>query len=71
MHEKRPNIKQILVFRSTCYILRDRTKKFEAKSDLGIFIGYSNSSCTYQDYNFRFSTIMESINIMINESSAT
>ena len=40
---KVPNIKYFKVFGCTCYIYRDRESlgKFDARSDEGIFIGYS------------------------------
>ena len=43
---KKPTVKYFWVFGSTCYILRDRENlgKFDANSDVGIFLGYSTTS---------------------------
>ncbi|KAI4295042.1 hypothetical protein MLD38_040690 [Melastoma candidum] len=41
--------------------------KFEAKTDEGIFLGYSLSSKAYRVLNKRTSTIEESINVKIND----
>ena len=42
---KKPNLSYFHIFRSTCYILNDREQlgKFDAKSDVGVFLGYSNN----------------------------
>ncbi|MDF3675383.1 hypothetical protein [Enterobacter hormaechei] len=38
-----PNVKHFKVFGCKCFILKDaRNGKFDAKSDEGIFLGYSN-----------------------------
>ena len=42
--------------------------KFDAKSDEGIFLGYSTSSRAYRVYNKRTKTIMESINVKIDDA---
>jgi hypothetical protein len=57
---KKPTIKYFRVFRSTCYILRDLENlgKFDAKSDEGIFLGYSSTSCACKVFNKRTATIM-------------
>ena len=43
---RKPNLKYFMNFGSECYILRDgeNLSKFDAKSYLGIFLGYSTSS---------------------------
>ena len=58
------------VFGSVCYILshKEHLGKFDAKSDDGVFLGYSNNSKTYCVYNMRTQTIMESANIVIDDS---
>ena len=42
---KKPRLKYFRVFGSKCYILNDRENlgKFDAKSDEGIFLGYSTT----------------------------
>ena len=47
-----PNVKHFKVFGSKCYILKDsRNGKFDAKSDKGIFLGYSTISKVYKCLN--------------------
>ena len=41
--------------------------KFDAKSDIGIFIGYSNRSKAYRVYNIINHTIEESIHVVFDE----
>ena len=41
---------------------------FDAKSDKGIFLGYSTSSRAYKVYNKRTKTVMESINVKIDDA---
>ena len=67
---KKPKVKYFRVFGSKCYILNDRENlgKFDAKSDEGIFLGYSTSSQAYRVYNKRTKTIMESINVKIDDA---
>ena len=63
-------MKYFQVFGSKCYILNDRENlgKFDAKSDKGIFLGYSTSSRAYRVYNKRTKTVMESINVKIDDA---
>ena len=44
--ENKPKVKYFQVFGSKCFILNDRENfgKFDAKSDEGIFLGYSVNS---------------------------
>ncbi|XP_024200303.1 uncharacterized protein LOC112203592 [Rosa chinensis] len=67
---KKPNIHHLRVFGSPCYILRDREQlgKFDARSDDGIFLGYSTNSRAYRVYNKRTRIVMESINVSIDDS---
>ena len=57
------------MFGSKCYILNDREnlRKFDAKSDEDIFLGYSTTSRAYMVFNKRTKTIMESINVKIDD----
>ena len=61
-------MKYFRVFGSKCFILNDRENlgKFDAKSDEGIFLGYSTSNWAYRVYNKRTKTVMESINVKID-----
>ena len=57
------------MFGSKCYILNDRENigKFDAKSDEGIFLGYPITSRAYRVFNKRTKTVMESINVKIDD----
>ena len=67
---KKPRVKYFRVFGSKCYILNDRENlgKFDAKSDEGIFLGYSTTSRVYRVFNKRTKTVMESINVKIHDA---
>ena len=67
---KKPRVKYFRVFRSKCYILNDRENlgKFDAKSDEGIFVEYSITSRAYRVFNKRTKTVMESINVKIDDA---
>lgn len=58
------------VFGRKCYILADRDlrTKLDPKSDEGIFLGYSTNSRSYRVFNTRTEVMMESINVMVDES---
>ena len=50
------------------YILKDsRNGKFDAKSDEGIFLGYSNRSKAYKCLNTNTNKIVESANVKFDE----
>ena len=68
--EKKPKVKYFQVFGSKCYILNDRENlwKFDAKSNEGIFLGYSINSRAYRVYNKRTKMVMESINVVIDDT---
>ena len=63
-------MKYFRVFGSKCYILNDweNLGKFDAKSDEGIFLGYSTTSRAYRVFNKRTKTVMESINVEIDDA---
>ncbi|KAB2617285.1 hypothetical protein D8674_013154 [Pyrus ussuriensis x Pyrus communis] len=67
---KKPMLKYFKVFGSVCYIMRDREHlaKFDTKSDEAILLGYSNISRTYRVYNLMTKTIMEFINVKIDDT---
>ena len=44
-------------------------RKFDSQSDEGIFLGYSSTSKAYRVYNERTMKVMETVNIVIDESS--
>ncbi|KAI5318181.1 hypothetical protein L3X38_037889 [Prunus dulcis] len=70
---KNPNESYFRAFGGTFYILKDREHlaKFDSKCDKGIFLGYSTSSRAYRVYNCRTRTIIESINVKIDDFAAS
>jgi hypothetical protein len=66
---KKPTVKYFKTFGSKCYILRDRENlgKFDTKSDEGIFLGYSTNNRAYHVFNKRTETVMESINVTVDD----
>ena len=52
------------------FILNDweNLGKFDAKSDEGIFLGYSTTSRAYRIFNKRTKAVMESINVEIDDA---
>ena len=67
---RKPNLKYFRTFGSECYILRDGKNlgKFDAQSDVGIFLGYSTSSKAYRVYNQNPQIIRDSSNVVINDN---
>lgn len=49
---------------------RVNLNKFEAKRDLIILLGYSTNTCSYKVFELRISTIIKSIKMIIDYSSA-
>ncbi|XP_075664336.1 uncharacterized protein LOC142633956 [Castanea sativa] len=68
---RKPNVKYFRIFGSTYFILKDRENvgKFDSRSDEGIFLGYSSISKAYQVYNKRTMKVMETVNVVIDESA--
>ena len=68
---RKPNVKYFRIFGSTYFILKDRENvgKFDSRSDEGIFLGYSSTSKAYRVYNKRTMKAMETVNVVIDESS--
>ena len=66
---RKPNLKYFRTSDSECYILRDGENfgKLDAKSDVGIFWGYSTTSKAYRIYNQNSQIIQESSNVVIND----
>ena len=64
-------MKYFRIFGNTCFILKDRENvgKFDSRSDEGIFLGYSSTSKTCRVYNKRTMKVMETVNVVIDESS--
>jgi hypothetical protein len=66
---KKPTVKYFKTLGSKCYILHDRENlgKFDTKSDEGIFLGYSTNIRAYRVFNKRTETMMESINVVVDD----
>ncbi|GJS64298.1 gag-pol polyprotein [Tanacetum coccineum] len=66
------NVKYFHVFGSLCYPTnnRDDLGKMKPKADIGIFIGYSETSKGFQIYNQRTKKIMETIHVKFDELTA-
>ncbi|KAH9679144.1 Integrase catalytic domain-containing protein [Citrus sinensis] len=69
--DRKPNIGYFKVFGCKCFILntKDNLGKFDPKSDVGIFLGYSNSSKAYRVYNKRTLVVEESMHVTFDESN--
>ncbi|PNX57030.1 putative gag-pol polyprotein, partial [Trifolium pratense] len=50
---------------------REPRRKLDPKSDEGIFLGYSTNSRAYRVFNYRTRTMMESINVVIDDTDTT
>ncbi|GJY47522.1 putative ribonuclease H-like domain-containing protein [Tanacetum coccineum] len=66
---RKPNVQYFHVFGSLCYLTSDRDDlgKIKPKADIGIFIGYSESSREFHIYNHRTKKIMEMIHVKFDE----
>ncbi|GJT90430.1 retrovirus-related pol polyprotein from transposon TNT 1-94 [Tanacetum coccineum] len=69
---RKPNIKYFHVFGSLCYPTNDKDDlgKMKPKADIGVFIGYSETSRGFRIYNRRTKKIMETINVKFDELTA-
>ncbi|KAH9658168.1 hypothetical protein KPL70_023385 [Citrus sinensis] len=69
--DRKPNIGYFKVFGCKCFILntKDNLGKFDPKSDVSIFLGYSNSSKAYRVYNKRTLVVEESMHVTFDESN--
>ncbi|GKA52918.1 retrovirus-related pol polyprotein from transposon TNT 1-94, partial [Tanacetum coccineum] len=69
LKNRKPNVQYFHVFGSLCYPTNDRDDlgKMKPKADIGIFIGYSESSRGFRIYNRRTRKIMETIHVKFDE----
>ncbi|GJU88855.1 putative ribonuclease H-like domain-containing protein [Tanacetum coccineum] len=69
---RKPNIAYFHVFGSLCYPTNDRDDlgKMKPKANIGVFIGYSETSTCFQIYNRRTKIIMETIHVKFEELTA-
>jgi len=66
---RRPNISYFHQFGCTCYILNNKLylKKFDAKAQKGIFLGYSERSKGYIMYNSETLCVEESMHVKFDD----
>jgi len=66
---RRPNISYFHKFGCKCYILNNKVylKKFDAKAQRGIFLGYSERSKAYKVYNLETQCVEESMHIKFDD----
>ena len=66
---RKPNISYFHQFGCTCYILNNKLylKKFDAKAQRGIFLGYSERSKAYRVYNSETLCVEESMHVKFDD----
>jgi len=72
LNGRKPNMSHLKDFDWKCYILnndKESLGKFDAKSDKGIFLGYSLHSHAYRVYNKKLMTVEESIHVVFYETN--
>ncbi|GJV34770.1 retrovirus-related pol polyprotein from transposon TNT 1-94 [Tanacetum coccineum] len=69
VHDKKPDLTFFRVFGALCYPTNDseNLEKFQAKADIGIFVGYAPSRKGYRIYNKRTRRLMETIHVTFDE----
>ncbi|GJV11333.1 putative ribonuclease H-like domain-containing protein [Tanacetum coccineum] len=69
VHDKKPDLTFLRVFGALCYPTNDSEDlgKFQAKADIGIFVGYAPSKKGYRIYNKRTRRLMEKIHVTFDE----
>ncbi|GJZ67281.1 retrovirus-related pol polyprotein from transposon TNT 1-94 [Tanacetum coccineum] len=69
VHDKKPDLTFFRVFGALCYPTNDSENlgKFQAKADIGIFVGYAPSRKGYRIYNKRTCRLMEMIHVTFDE----
>ena len=67
---KTPNLSHMHVFGCLCYILNDKDHlvKFDAKSDVGMFLGYSSNSSSYRVFNKRTKFVSDNVNVVFDDN---
>ncbi|GKD18946.1 retrovirus-related pol polyprotein from transposon TNT 1-94, partial [Tanacetum coccineum] len=69
VHDKKPDLTFLRVFGAMCYPTNDSEDlgNFQAKADIGIFVGYAPSRKGYRIYNKRSRRLMEIIHVTFDE----
>ncbi|GKC75417.1 retrovirus-related pol polyprotein from transposon TNT 1-94 [Tanacetum coccineum] len=72
MQDKKPDLSFFHVFGSLCYPTNDHEDlgKFDAKADIGIFVGYAPAKKAFRIYNRRTWIITETIHVTFDELTA-
>ncbi|GKA40636.1 retrovirus-related pol polyprotein from transposon TNT 1-94 [Tanacetum coccineum] len=72
MQDKKPDLSFFHVFGSLCYPTNDHEDlgKFNAKADIGIFVGYAPTKKAFRIYNRRTRIITETIHVTFDELTA-
>ncbi|GJS77858.1 putative ribonuclease H-like domain-containing protein [Tanacetum coccineum] len=73
VHDKKPDLTFLRVFGALCYPTNDSEDlgKFQAKADIGIFVGYAPSRKGYRIFNKRTRRLMETIHVTFDEMHPT
>jgi len=72
LNRRKPNVSHLKVFGCKCYILNNGKESlgmFNAKSDKGIFLGYSLNSHAFRVFNKKLMTVEESIHVIFYETN--
>ncbi|GJT89356.1 retrovirus-related pol polyprotein from transposon TNT 1-94 [Tanacetum coccineum] len=69
MQDKKPDLSFFHVFGSLCYPTNDHEDlgKFDAKADIGIFVGYAPAKKAFRIYNIRTRIITKTIHVTFDE----
>nr|GEY64602.1 uncharacterized mitochondrial protein AtMg00810-like [Tanacetum cinerariifolium] len=69
MKHKKPDLSFLYIFGSLCYTINDHEDlgKFDAKADIGIFVGYTPAKKALKIYNRRTLIIFETIHVTFDE----
>ncbi|GKD83253.1 integrase, catalytic region, zinc finger, CCHC-type containing protein, partial [Tanacetum coccineum] len=72
LHGRKPNVEYFHMFGSLCYPTNDQDDlgKMKPKADIGVFIGYLETSRGFRIYNRRTKKIMETIHVKFDELTA-
>ncbi|GKE54969.1 retrovirus-related pol polyprotein from transposon TNT 1-94 [Tanacetum coccineum] len=72
MQDKKPDLSFFHVFGSLCYPTNNHEDlgKFDAKADIGIFVGYAPANKAFRIYNRRTRIISETIHVTFDELTA-
>jgi len=69
--QRRPVLSHLKVFGCKCFILnngKESLRKFDAKANEGVLLGYATQSHAYKVYNKRLMTVEESMHVVFHET---